>query len=299
MPDRPGYHHRGGRLYSAPVLQLDDLAKRYGDLVAVDGLSLKVEKGEVLGLLGPNGAGKSTTVALTVGLMRPDAGRIDIAGRGAPSSPGVRAHVGLAPQELALYEHLSAEENLRFFAAVYGLSGTKLDERVDWGLDFAQLRERRTGYVRTFSGGMKRRLNLAVAMLHEPELLLLDEPTVGIDPQSRNAIFDGVEALRDAGTTIVYTTHYMEEAERLCDRVGIIDHGKLLALGKTDALIDEHGGKDTLAVEVDGEEQRIETDDALAELNRLAANHAVGPFRVLRPSLEDVFLHLTGRRLRD
>jgi ABC-2 type transport system ATP-binding protein len=281
------------------VLTLTDLGKRYGDLVALDGLSLKVERGEVFGLLGPNGAGKSTTVSLAVGLLPPDHGEIQIGDGGAPTSPAVRTQIGLAPQSLAVYEQLTGEENLRFFCSVYGLTGKKREERVDWCLDFVGLGERRGDRVKTYSGGMKRRLNLAVALIHDPDLLLMDEPTVGVDPQSRNAIFDNIEALRDRGRTVVYTTHYMEEAERLCDRVGIIDHGKLLAVDTVDGLIDQHGGSETLIAEVDGKEIRVEAENPLEHLNELGTQGKLGRFRLERPTLEDVFLNLTGRRLRD
>jgi ABC-2 type transport system ATP-binding protein len=211
----------------------------------------------------------------------------------------VRARLGLALQDLAIYERLTGEENLRFFATVYGLHGHSRERRVEWALDLVALGDRRRDRVSTYSGGMKRRLNLAVALLHDPRLIVLDEPTVGVDPQSRNAIFDNIEHLRDEGRTVVYTTHYMEEAERLCDRVGIIDHGKLLALDTVDGLIEAHGGPQTLVADVDGSEQRVQTDTPLAELERLAQTGELGRFRVERPTLEDVFLALTGRSLRD
>jgi ABC-2 type transport system ATP-binding protein len=281
------------------MLALQGLRKRYGAQVALDGLSLEVRRGEIFGLLGPNGAGKTTTVGLAIGLLAPDEGTVTIAGLGSPSSPAVRARIGLAPQALALYDGLSGEENVAFFGSVYGLAGARLAERVKTALAFVGLLDRARDRVGTYSGGMKRRLNLAVALVHDPELILLDEPTAGVDPQSRNLIFDNVRRLREAGKTIVYTTHYMEEAERLCDRVGIVDNGRLLALGTVPELMAAHGGRPVLVAEAGGEEIRVEADDPLLELNRLAAGRPVSAFRVERASLEQVFLHLTGRHLRD
>jgi ABC-2 type transport system ATP-binding protein len=240
------------------VLSLTDVAKQYGATRAVDGLSLSTQSGEVLGLLGPNGAGKSTTVSLSVGLLAPDAGRVAVDGAD-PRVPQVRQRIGVAPQALALYDLLSAEENLRFFGEVYGLHKTRLRDRVRWALEFVGLSDRRSHRVATFSGGMKRRLNLASAVVHDPMLVLLDEPTVGVDPHSRNQIFENILALKRMGRTLIYTTHYMEEAERLCDRVAIIDRGRLLTIGPVAALLQEHQA----------------------------------------PSLEHLFLRLTGRRLRD
>jgi ABC-2 type transport system ATP-binding protein len=205
-----------GEPSAEPALALRGLRKRFGKTVAVDGLSLSVRKGEILGLLGPNGAGKSTTVHMAVGLLSPDEGEVQVAGLGSPRQPEVRRQLGVAPQALALYEALSAEENLRFFGQIYGLSGRRLAERVDWALEFSALTERRRDAAGTFSGGMKRRLNLAAALVHDPRILLLDEPTVGVDPQSRNAILERIAELRQQGRTVVYTTHYMEEVTRLC-----------------------------------------------------------------------------------
>jgi len=281
------------------MLVLEGLRKSYGAHLALDDLSLSVRRGEIFGLLGPNGAGKTTTVSLAVGLLEPDEGRVTVGGLGAPSAPAVRARLGLAPQALALYDGLSGDENVAFFGSVYGLAGPRLAERVKAAIEFVGLADRRRDRVSTYSGGMKRRLNLAVALVHDPELILLDEPTVGVDPQSRNLIFENVRHLREAGKTIVYTTHYMEEAERLCDRVGIIDHGTLLALGTVAELLAAHGGRPVLVAEAGGEEIRVEADDPLAELNRLAAGRSVSAFRVERATLEQVFLHLTGRQLRD
>jgi ABC-2 type transport system ATP-binding protein len=289
------------------VLNLNNVRKSFGKTVAVDGLSLSVRKGEVFGLLGPNGAGKSTSVSLAVGLLAPDAGSVTIEDVGHPlkgcpanpADPRVRQKIGVAPQSLALYDLLTAEENLRFFGRVYGVSGARLDARVAWCLDFVGLTDRRTDRVGGYSGGMKRRLNLAAALVHDPDLLLLDEPTVGVDPQSRNRIFDSIEALNAEGRTIIYTTHYMEEAERLCDRIAIIDAGTLLALGTLTELLAAHGGPPTLMVKTNGLERRVQTTDPLSELNRIAAHTPIDSFQMERPSLEQVFLRLTGRSLRD
>ncbi len=281
------------------MLNLVNVRKSYGKLVAVDGLSLSIRKGELFGLLGPNGAGKSTSVSLAVGLLTPDAGTVAIEGYGSPAVPAVRSKIGVAPQSLALYDLLTGEENLRFFGEVYGLSGATLDERVKWCLDFVGLTDRKSDRAGSYSGGMKRRLNLAAAVIHDPELLLLDEPTVGVDPQSRNKIFESIEALHREGRTIIYTTHYMEEVERLCDRIAIIDAGKLLALGTLAELLATYGGPPTLIVTTNGEEQRLQTADPLADLNRIAARTTIDTFQMERPTMEQVFLRLTGRSLRD
>jgi ABC-2 type transport system ATP-binding protein len=282
------------------MLTLTHVIKRYGAQTAVDDLSLEVRPGEIFGLLGPNGAGKSTSVHLAVGLLKPDRGTVSLAGLGPPTVPDVRARIGVAPQALSLYGLLTGEENLTFFGRMHAVKGGALAGRVRWALDFVGLTDRRHDRVLHYSGGMKRRLNLAAALLHAPALLLLDEPTVGVDPQSRNSIFDNIEALRQQGTTVVYTTHYMEEAVRLCDRIAIIDHGRLLALDTVRGLIAAHGGTPTLVVDNGEQEQRVATADPLAELNRLAAAGApISSFHVERPTLEQVFLNLTGRSLRD
>ena len=281
------------------MLVLSHIAKRYGTRVAVDDLSLEVRPGEILGLLGPNGAGKSTTMHVATGLLQPDSGSVAIGTHGAPSSPAARRRLGLAPQNLAVYDLLSADENLRFFGRLYGLGGAALDARVEASLAFVGLVDRRHDRVGAYSGGMKRRLNIAAAILHEPDLVLLDEPTVGVDPQSRNAIFDSIEALKRQGRTLLYSTHYMEEAVRLCDRVAIIDAGRLLALDTVPALIGTHGGSPTLHVRIAERDVVIQTREPLAELNRLSLEAPVDSFRVDEPTLEQVFLTLTGRTLRD
>ncbi|MCC7008002.1 MAG: ABC transporter ATP-binding protein [Acidobacteria bacterium] len=240
------------------------LRKSFGPLVAVDGVSFSVAPGEVVGLLGPNGAGKTTTLAMIAGLTTPDAGEVTIDGaRLAGDAHPAKRRIGLVPQDLALYDELTGRENLRFFGALFGLSGSRLDEAIARALAVVALTDRAGHRVGTFSGGMKRRLNLAAGLLHDPEILLLDEPTVGVDPQSRHAIFENVEALKRAGKAVLYTTHYMEEAERLADRVVVVDHGKVVA------------------------------DDTIAGL-RARAGAAGG-----EATLESLFLALTGRRLRD
>ena len=247
-----------------PVLALRGLTQRYGTLTALDDVTLEVQSGEFFGLLGPNGAGKSTLMSVAAGLRRPSAGTVTIAGRPA-AEPDARRELGLVPQGLALYPHLSAEENLAVFGGLYGLRGVELAGRIDELLEAIQLADRRRDIVKTFSGGMMRRLNLAAALLHRPKILLCDEPTVGVDPQSRNAIFDLLERLNREGLTVIYSTHYMEEAARLCSRIGIIDHGRVLALGTLDEL------------------QGPATEVVIQQ----------------RPSLESVFLSLTGRALRE
>jgi len=247
------------------MLEVTHLRKAFGSLVAVDDVSFRIERGQLLGLLGPNGAGKTTTVSMIAGLLQPDRGAVRIAGQplGGDTDP-VKRRIGAVPQELALYDELTADANLRFFGGLFGLAGTALEGAVGAALDFVELAERRRDRVRTFSGGMKRRLNLAAGLLHDPDILLLDEPTVGVDPQSRNAIFDKLELLKRRGKALLYTTHYMEEAERLADRIVVIDHGGVIA------------------------------DDTLAGLRSRVAPGGTGPV-----NLETVFLALTGRSLRD
>ena len=281
------------------MLRIDGVRKAYGATVAVDGLTLEARDGEVLGLLGPNGAGKTTTIHMAVGLLAPDAGTVDVAGLGSPTRPEVRRRIGVAPQALALYDELTAEENLRVFGRVFGVAEGSLPERIDALLAWTGLSARGRDRVSEYSGGMKRRLNLAVARVHDPPLLLLDEPTAGVDPQSRAAILDAVRALRDEGKTIVYTTHYMEEAAKVCDRVAIVDHGRLLALDTVDRLVAAHGGRSVVVVITKEGESRVETDDPVGELTRVLAGGVPEQVRVERPDLEGVFLALTGRSLRD
>jgi len=296
------------------MIAVDRLCKSFGELKAVQDVSFEVHRGETFGLIGPNGAGKSTTISIIVGAIDGDGGRVTIDGRDIREGAPVRRLIGLAPQSLALYDVLSAERNLAFFGALYGLSGERLHERVNWALKFAQLEDRRRGLVKTYSGGMKRRLNLACALIHEPQVLLLDEPTVGVDPQSRNHIFECIERLKAEGRTIIYTTHYMEEAQRLCDRIAIMDHGRLLALDTLDSLVAAHGGASMVAADLvaaptdpsilpealDGLHLRFMSERPLEEVSRLATRGvAFATLNVTRPNLETVFLSLTGRSLRD
>jgi len=296
------------------MIKVENLRKSFDKITAVDGISFSIEIGEVFGLLGPNGAGKTTTINMIVGVLKPDSGAIDINGAADPTNAKIRQQIGNAPQAIALYEGLTAQENLEFLGRLYRLSGKLLRERVEWTLKFAGLTERRKNKVATFSGGMKRRLNMAGALVHDPPVLLFDEPTVGVDPQSRNMIFDSIEELKKQGRTIVYTTHYMEEAQRLCDRVAVIDYGKILAIGNVDDLIAQYGGKAIIEAEVennanipddlhdgfDGNRLKIETSDPMKDLAQLAqAGLDFKHLRVDRPSLEKVFLNLTGRSLRD
>lgn len=296
------------------MIQVRQLRKSYGATIAVDGFSFEVGRGETFGLLGPNGAGKSTTIGMLIGAIAPDAGEVRVNGTAKPTDAATRTEIGVAPQTLSLYEDLSAEENLTFFARLYNLSGQRLAERVAWALQFAGLADRRKERVKTFSGGMKRRLNLAVALVHEPQVLFLDEPTVGVDPQSRNHIFSRVEELKSLGRTIIYTTHYMEEAQRLCDRVAIIDRGEILDLDRVDALIERHGGRSVVKAELvrppgndcvlpqplQGLSLRFDSQWPLEDVAKLSsAGVAFATLEVTRPDLETVFLTLTGRSLRD
>jgi len=280
------------------LISLDQLSFAYGARRVLDRLSFDLHPGEILGLLGPNGAGKSTLMALLTGLLDPLEGRVRVAG-GDPRQPQTRRHLGLAPQELGLYEELSARENLLFFGRLQGLWGEGLRRRTEDLLAETGLLERASERVGTFSGGMKRRLNLAVALVHEPDFLLLDEATVGVDPQSRMALFELVERQRLAGRGVLYATHHMEEAQRLCDRVAVMDGGRLLALDTVPALLERHGGASRLEVVRQGVSQAVETRDALGELARLQALAPLDSFTLRPPDLEQVFLHLTGHGLRD
>ena len=281
------------------MITLKNLKKKFGETLAVDDVSLEVKKGEILGLLGPNGAGKTTTISMLVGFLSMDSGSVDIAGQGSPEKPEIRRKIGIVPQTLAIYTELSGQENLEFFAKMHGFKDNVLKERIDWALNFVNLSDRRGELARKYSGGMKRRLNMAAALLHQPELLILDEPTVGVDPQSRNAIFENVEQLRENGCTILFTTHYMEEAQRLCDRVAIMDKGKLLALDTVDNLITEHGGKSIITAETSSGTVTIETDDPLQEIVKMKEMDKLSSFQMESPNLETVFLNITGRHLRD
>lgn len=305
------------------MLTIENVTKHFGEIVALDRVSLSLARGEFFGLLGPNGAGKTTLMSLVAGLRAPDSGSISINGqRVGPNAMAPRRELGFVPQAIALYEELSAEENLRLFGKLYGLAGQELRARVDHGLHAAQLFERRQDKVQTYSGGMKRRINVVASILHRPALLLCDEPTVGVDPQSRNAIFEFLQRLNADGMTIVYSTHYMEEATRLCSRIAIIDHGRLLALGTLDELLTHLPFSEL--VRIARNDQTTAQMQALAEYGEItkaedaylfklrdglrfseffAAAEELGlPYRyfnIRRPTLEDLFLHLTGKNLRD
>jgi ABC-2 type transport system ATP-binding protein len=283
---------------SSMAITFENIGKRYGERVALNELNLNVHRGEVFGLLGPNGAGKSTAMHIAVGLIAADRGKVRVLG-GDPRDPKMRQRLGIAPQKLSLYEALSGRENLEFFAHTFGLGAAQCRERVTAALRFVALEDRQNDRVSGYSGGMQRRLNVAAAVVHEPELILLDEPTVGVDPQSRNAIFDNVLALKRAGHTVVYTTHYMEEAERLCDRIAIVDQGRVLALDTLEGLVRQHGGDAKLSIERAGRTEYLHGDDPVRLLGEALAIGPVDTFQLKRPSLEQVFLKLTGRDLRD
>jgi ABC-2 type transport system ATP-binding protein len=310
------------------MLEATGLQKRYGRVTAVTDVSLSVRAGEIVGLLGPNGAGKTTTVSMICGLTKPDAGRVTIDGRalGGDADP-VKRRIGLVPQDIAIYDELSARDNLKFFGALYGLTGRALAPQMERALTLVGLADRAADRAGTYSGGMKRRLNLAASLLHDPAILLLDEPTVGVDPQSRSSIFDTLETLRDQGKALVYTTHYMEEAERLCNRIIVIDHGQVIAddtlrglykrlpaLNRLIVELDETSAPDWVpalraepfvrGVSVDGSRVAIDVDDLGSGTAAVAAWLAAkaikfSHLRTERGNLETVFLSLTGRNLRD
>jgi ABC-2 type transport system ATP-binding protein len=304
------------------VLELVGLGKDYGDRVAVSSVDLVVRQGEIVGLLGPNGAGKTTTISVACGVIEPTRGHARVAGHDLKTAgAAAKRLLGLVPQELAIYEDLTARQNLAFFGQLYQLSGTELASRIDRALGIAELTDRSNEVVKAFSGGMKRRLNLAIGLLHDPRLLVLDEPTVGVDPQSRRHIFDSIRALRDQGMTIVYTSHYMEEVEELCDRVAIMDAGKIVASGTLAELAASHGG-DGVELELDGAADVLDAAAAAAtafgvtrdgDVLVVPQQDRLGPaisaiestgarikrIASRRADLETVFLTLTGRGLRD
>jgi ABC-2 type transport system ATP-binding protein len=277
-----------------PAVQTSALEKRYGEQRALKGLDLVVRRGESLGLLGPNGAGKTTTIRILSTLVAPTSGHVRVLGLD-PMREGmqVRARIGVVPQEVALYDTLTARENLTFFGRVQGVEPVVLGERVERALESAGLADRAKDLVETYSGGMKRRLNFVASLLHEPELVFLDEPTVGIDPQSRNHVYEMVAALHRGGTTIVYTTHQLGEVERLCDRIVILDKGVSIAAGTLDELQKRLPGRGRRRLAVDAD-ARIDEARAL-----LAARGIEASVEEERPGLEEVFLALTGRALRD
>ena len=309
------------------ILSVNQISKAFAERRAVDGVSFQIQRGQTLGLIGPNGAGKSTTVSLICGLLRADSGEILIDGqRVGQGNSAVKQMIGLVPQELAIYEELSARENLKLFGALYGLKGAKLKTRCDEVLALVNLEDRAADKPSTFSGGMKRRLNIAAGLLHDPQLLILDEPTVGVDPQSRNAIFDSLEVLKRQGRTLIYTSHYMEEVERLADQVVIIDHGKVIADQPPALLYRQLPAQAALSVDL-SREPTLEllavlklcrgvknvhatgakldialgqTEDGLGVLQSLAAQgYTPVHYETAKANLEDIFLTLTGRSLRD
>ena len=311
------------------ILEVQNLVKKYGDLAAVKGISFSVMEGEIFSLLGPNGAGKSTTISVLSTLFPPTSGEATVCGHSVTREPmAVKRSIGVVPQEIALYEDLTALENLHFWGQMYGLSGKALSTRVGEVLEQIGLQDKAKARIKTYSGGMKRRVNIGVGLLQKPRLLFMDEPTVGIDPQSRRAILDSVKALNREGMTILYTTHYMEEAQELSDRVGIIDHGELIALGTQAELTRQVGEMDTLVLHLGEQEDPSALAAALegmeGVLQATATEHAVSlvtpaaeevlaqvvtranelgmrihSLDMREPNLEAVFLHLTGRALRD
>lgn len=310
------------------MLETINLSKSFKGKKVVQDINLYLDNGESVGLLGPNGAGKSTTISMISTLIKPTSGRITMNGVNAIAKPGeIRSVSGVVPQELALYQELSAYENLKFFGSIYKLKGKELDKAIQQALEFVGLENRKKDLVKTYSGGMKRRLNIAAALLHRPKILILDEPTVGIDPQSRNHILEAVRALNQQdGTTILYTSHYMEEVEQLCDRLYIMDHGKIIAAGTKDELLSILSTEDKIKVEVNKLDEafveqvktmegvrKLEVSELqlkiiaakgrslISKLVHLTEQHQIQllNFHTETPSLEDVFLHLTGRTLRD
>jgi ABC-2 type transport system ATP-binding protein len=319
----------------APILEVHNLVKKYGSLTAVNGLSFNVQEGEIFSLLGPNGAGKTTTISILSTLFAPTSGDAIICGNSVTKEPmAVKQTIGVVPQEIALYEDLTALENLNFWGKMYGLSGSELSTRIDEVLEQIDLKARAKERIKTYSGGMKRRVNIGVGLLHKPRVLFMDEPTVGIDPQSRRAILDSVKELNRLGMTILYTTHYMEEAQELSDRVGIIDYGELIALGTQKELTAQVGEMDTLILHLGENEDPVNLAEALQSLPGVlqanpidtqkgtgrevaivtpSAEEALAPIishtnqmgikiysvDMREPNLEAVFLHLTGRALRE
>ncbi|WP_026884008.1 ABC transporter ATP-binding protein [Clostridium akagii] len=310
-----------------PLIEIKDLIKRYDRNIAVDNINLKIQEGEIFGLLGPNGAGKSTTINMLCGLINPTSGEIIIDGlKISKKNTEYKRNLGLVPQQIAIYESLSAEENIQFFGKLAGLKGTLLKERITESLEFVGLLDKRKSVPKSFSGGMKRRLNIACAIMHHPKIIIMDEPTVGIDPQSRNHILQAIKKLNSLGSTIIYTSHYMEEIQALCSRIAIMDHGKLIAEGTTTELKNQVSSDKKIKINVrDVNYNSIEeikaisgvtavdySGNSLEIITKLAQsllqdilfilsknqNTIIG-LELLEPNLETVFLTLTGRKLRD
>lgn len=281
------------------MITLENVTRRYGKKTVVSALSLAIKRGELFGLLGPNGAGKTTTINIIIGALAPDSGNIEIDGLRVPGGLAIKRMIGIVPQTIALYETLTARSNLNFFGKLYGLEGQKLNERVEQVLKIVNLSDRDDERVSRYSGGMKRRLNIAAALLHHPAVLFLDEPTVGVDPQSRNAIFESIKTLQQEGCTIILTSHHLEEAQKLCTRVGIMDEGKLVAEGSVEKIISDFGGKSILTVETKKGKTKIETDEPVKEIMRINAEEAITSLQMESPTLEKAFLNITGKQLRD
>lgn len=309
------------------ILKIRNLVKKYNNVPAVDNISLEVKEGEIFGLLGPNGAGKSTTINSVCGLVRMDLGEITVDGVDLRSdSTQAKKKLGLVPQEIAVFDNLTARENVEFFGKLAGLRGPLLKERTDEALEFAGLSEKQRGMPKAFSGGMKRRLNIACALTHHPRIIIMDEPTVGIDPQSRNHILESVKRLNGLGSTIIYTSHYMEEIEAVCGRIAIMDHGRIIAEGTCDELRNSLQQEDRILIDVSGagpgcvneikslpavrdvavkdggleikaSNTQLILQDVLFILSRSGAR--IRGIDVVEPDLETVFLSLTGKMLRD
>lgn len=309
------------------VLEIKKLTRKFDDFIAVDHMSLSIAEGEIFGFLGANGAGKSTTINMIAGLLRIHEGEILILGQNiVKNSRFAKMNIGVVPQEIAIYEELTSYENVRFFAGLYGLRGAELHSRTLEALEFVGLGDKHKSYPKNFSGGMKRRLNIACAIAHRPKLIIMDEPTVGIDPQSRNYILNSVRKLNEMGSTIIYTSHYMEEVEEICTRIAIVDHGKVIAEGtkeqlkaiitntkdvwievkSTDSLNEEalKAIPGVKAVKIEENQVKINSEVAVNNLNKIIQHFIANGIEIRSveeqaPNLETVFLTLTGRNLRD
>ncbi len=309
------------------VLEINNLTKKFGDFIAVDHMSLNIKEGEIFGFLGSNGAGKSTTINMIAGLLQSNDGDIDILGKNIRKHKKfAKMNIGMVPQDLAIYEDLTAYENVKFFAGLYGLRGQELKDRVEEALEFVGLSDKHKSYPKNFSGGMKRRLNIACAIAHRPSIIIMDEPTVGIDPQSRNYILTSVKKLNEMGCTIIYTTHYMEEVEEICTKIAIVDHGKVIAEGTKEQLKSIITDTKDVWIEVKSAENlpledlkkihgvntvqveenmiKVNSDTGINNLNSIIGclisnGYEIRSLDEQEPNLETVFLTLTGRNLRD
>lgn len=309
------------------MIEISHLVKKYKKVTAVNGIDLSVKDGEIFGLLGPNGAGKSTTISALLGLIKIDDGEIKIDGKDIKRhQKEIKKMVGYVPQDFAFFEQLSALDNVIYWGRVYGYKKDELQRRVKEALEFTNLWDRRKDKAKTFSGGMKRRLNIACGIVHGPKILFMDEPTAGVDPQSRNSILESVKTLNERGTTVVYTSHYMEEIESICDRVAIVDYGKVIAEGTVDELIDKNTSENVITVRIEHENPQIEPvlksmdgvtkvqcegctytihtrkdEDCFNNIITTFASHKIhiGSMEIHKPDLEDVFLQLTGKQLRE